>query len=106
MSYVPGEDTQRLQAEFLALDEIGPDLSRVAAILDFEEPFDFRTLGTADPAEVLRVAFGLEGAAATNAIRILAQGQPPDAVVSEFTINGQAVVPAELIDGEIFVPGR
>jgi hypothetical protein len=54
----------------------------------------------------VRLVLDLSNAVAVNPVRIVRQPFGPSGLVPEFTVSGRAVLPAELLDGEVVVTGQ
>jgi hypothetical protein len=104
--YEIAEDLAVKTPEFLKMEEVAPGWSLLAVIIERESPRDFRTLEARDPTEAVRLVLDLSNAVAVNPVRIVRQPFGPSGLVPEFTVSGRAVLPAELLDGEVVVTGQ
>jgi len=101
--YVQSEERAGRQPEFVQTEELSPGKSLLATILDLDSPHDFRTLDVSQATEVFRVEFDVSGAQGTNPVGVLKGPFGPRGIVPEFTVNGRAVAPEEIIDGEVVI---
>ncbi len=101
LRYELGEDLQANSPEFVNLEEVSPGRSLLAVIIEDDPPHVFRTLDARDPIEVVRVILDLSNAQAVNPVRVVKEPFEPSGLIPEFTVNGRAVEPEEIIDGEV-----